>query len=128
MKKGKNHHRWKGDNASYSAIHQWLRNNYGEIAICEHCNTKGFIEYASKRKIYTHDISEWFQLCRKCHSKYDKISQNLLEFNKKATENRLKVILKLKHFLSQGVKKTYISKELGISLGHVYLLIKQEGL
>lgn len=34
------HGKWKGDKASYQAIHVWVRKNKPKPDLCEHCNQK----------------------------------------------------------------------------------------
>lgn len=76
--KGAAHWNWKGDSAGYKSIHEWLRVNHGTHATCEHCGEFGFIEYASKRKVFIRDIKEWLKLCRSCHKKFDGIITNII--------------------------------------------------
>jgi len=73
---GEKHWDWKGNNASYSAIHKWLVKNYG---IADHCDNKDCLKINSKRyeyalKIgfkYTHNRECYAQLCIPCHRSYD---------------------------------------------------------
>lgn len=75
VKYGKNNPSWKGDNAGYKAIHEWLRKNFGSANRCENKNcdktSKNFHWAKKKRKKYTHDRNAFIQLCVKCHKKYD---------------------------------------------------------
>ena len=64
---GKNHYLWKGDLASYSAIHMWLKNHYGKAATCENRKTQ-FLNFEcsvisfnyqlslKKKKKYNHSL------------------------------------------------------------------------
>lgn len=80
---------WKGDNASYFAIHIWMKNNYGKAYHCENitgkinkikCSKKSInFDWANISDKYHRDISDWHQLCRICHRKFDKI-KNLSDF------------------------------------------------
>lgn len=71
--KGANNKKWKGDDASYFAIHIWLKTNYGKALRCEHCTIPSRrYEWANIRGVYTHDRSEFMQLCTSCHQRYDK--------------------------------------------------------
>lgn len=73
--KGKNHPLWKGDNASYPAIHTWLISNFGKADCCENEDCFGIsknYEWALiKGKEYSHDRESFIKLCRSCHHKYD---------------------------------------------------------
>lgn len=128
MKSGEKHHNWKGNEAGYASVHEWLRNNHGTHAECENCGTFGFIEYANKRKIYIRDLNEWLKLCRSCHSKYDEIHRNLADFNAHAMARRKATTANIKTLLEEGCSKREIASRLNISYGHVFFLIKQGGL
>ena len=64
-----NHGQWKGDTASYCAIHNWVRRWYGTPKECSHCGTtkaKKF-EWANKSGKYKRDINDYARLCTSCH-------------------------------------------------------------
>jgi hypothetical protein len=72
---------WKGDEAGYSALHKWLKYNFGKAVKCENpeCSyprkskrgklmVKAFtFHWANKSGEYKRDISDWWQLCISCH-------------------------------------------------------------
>lgn len=63
---------WKGDSASYSAIHRWLRRHYGNPKKCAHCGkTDGRLGWANKDHKYKRNIEEYIGLCASCHKIYD---------------------------------------------------------
>lgn len=59
----------------YSAVHHWLRANYGPADRCEAQDCRGVntkFQWAKKRGVQYEKIRENFiRLCRSCHSKYD---------------------------------------------------------
>ena len=65
---------WKGDSASYFAIHIWIVKHWGKATKCDFCGKgKGWIDWANKSGEYSREKrSDWFQLCRPCHRAYDK--------------------------------------------------------
>lgn len=73
---GARHHNWKGDEASYIALHAWVQRKLGKPTICENCGKDGLsghrIHWANKSREYRRDIADWKRLCVSCHSKYDK--------------------------------------------------------
>lgn len=70
--KERDNQNWKGDNATYSAIHDWIRRKLGKANKCEQCGkTKGKIEWSNKNHLYKREISDWQQLCVSCHKIYD---------------------------------------------------------
>ena len=75
---GSNHSKWKGDDASYYAIHIWLKNNYGKANKCENpsCEKKSKrFEWALlKNKIHSHNRKNYWMLCKSCHTRYDEIN------------------------------------------------------
>lgn len=71
---GKNNLNWKGDNASYSAIHYWLYSHKGKPQICEHCgitSKETKLEWASKNHLCVRDVDNYMALCISCHRNYD---------------------------------------------------------
>lgn len=62
---------WKGDGASYVALHQWIRRKLGKPQICIHCGTAEKLQWANKSHKYFRAIEDWISLCRFCHRKYD---------------------------------------------------------
>lgn len=71
---GKNNGNWKSDN-EYFQVHSWMVREYGKANKCEsnECNQKSeFFEWALlKGKDYKKDRSNFWQLCKSCHRKYD---------------------------------------------------------
>ena len=67
---------WKGDNASYHAVHAWVARHRGTPKQCEHCGTTEDREYhwANKSQQYKRELSDWIRLCVPCHSQYDSIA------------------------------------------------------
>lgn len=64
---------WKGDKASYRAKHIWVQYNYGKATRCEADDTHDSSRYhwSNISGNYLRDISDWQQLCPKCHKAFD---------------------------------------------------------
>ncbi len=79
--KGNLHHNWKGEKVSYRALHNWIVNNFGKANHCEHCGKLDakVYDWANISGEYKRDISDYIQLCRKCHIKFDDSPQKHLE-------------------------------------------------
>lgn len=72
-KKGSNNHLWKDKDAGYITQHQWISRNYGNASRCTECgilNAKRYY-WANISGEYKRDISDYKELCRSCHGKYD---------------------------------------------------------
>lgn len=71
--RGRRHPCWKGDNATYSSIHSWIRDKKGKAGNykCVHCD-KQARDWANIDHIYSRDLDDYIPLCRKCHIKFDK--------------------------------------------------------
>ena len=65
------HGLWKGDDASYNAIHIWITNNFGKPILCEKCGNTKKIEWSKKDYKYKRERKDWQTLCRSCHRRYD---------------------------------------------------------
>ena len=77
-RKGQYATNWKGENAGYQAIHQWLNANYGKPTECEHEGKhKGKLCYAKiKGKRHAHNRKHYIQLCHRHHAIYDGFVDN----------------------------------------------------
>lgn len=77
---------WKGDNAGYYAIHEWLKVNFGKADCCENLdcvyprrNGSGSILVKPKRfewaylgkRGFSRNRKLYIKLCCSCHRKYD---------------------------------------------------------
>jgi len=68
-----NHPNWKGEKASYSAIHHWLRRKLGKPLKCSKCGKiKGLLQWANKSGFYKRDLNDYVALCAVCHNRLDK--------------------------------------------------------
>lgn len=92
-----NHERWctgkvkYRTNATYSAIHAWVRQRKPKPEFCVICGIKPPIDLANKSGQYLRDIDDYDYLCRSCHKIVDytpetraKISSALLEYNRRS--------------------------------------------
>ena len=78
---GKNHYLWDGEKGSYATKHIWISYHYGKANKCENrgkqflkfpcTNMVNIFEWANKSHQYKREISDFMQLCKSCHFKYD---------------------------------------------------------
>lgn len=74
-KVNKNASAWKGDLASYSAIHKWVTAKFGRPKLCVECNTSGKrMNWANISRKYKRVRNDWIELCAKCHKRFDLMS------------------------------------------------------
>lgn len=71
-----NNYLWKGDDAQYRTKHHWVVRRLGKATMCESCGLteipegkQRYFDWANISGEYKRDISDWQQLCRKCHGK-----------------------------------------------------------
>lgn len=64
---------WKGDQASYAAIHMWVRYHFGKPGHCENCGTteKRMYHWANISREYKRERTDWLRLCVPCHKSHD---------------------------------------------------------
>ena len=77
--KGKDHPNWKGDKASYSAIHKWVARNKPKPKYCSKCGKKGRLELANISGKYKREINDYKWLCIKCHRDMDKWFKKIMK-------------------------------------------------
>ena len=63
---------FKGTQKEYYKLHYWVRKNLGKAFWCTWCFSMVKIEWANISHQYKRNLEDWFQLCQKCHFKYDK--------------------------------------------------------
>lgn len=72
---------WKGDKVSYWGIHKWLVKQFGNANKCERkqCYKRNFIyQWALRKgKNYERKRENFIQLCKSCHSIYDRMIKNI---------------------------------------------------
>ena len=69
---GENHHFWVGDAVGYKGIHSWLTVHAEKQGVCEHCKRKTVTEWANVSGAYLRDVSDYIELCKKCHAAFDR--------------------------------------------------------
>lgn len=73
MRRGTDHPLFKGEAASYTTVHKWMRRNFPKTGRCEYCGrTDRVTQYASaSHSRYTLNRADWFELCVPCHRAVD---------------------------------------------------------
>jgi hypothetical protein len=71
--RGKRHGSWKGNEAKYSSIHDYIRVKKGRAGDqkCAFCGKKAR-DWANIDHKYSRDLDDYTALCRKCHINFDK--------------------------------------------------------
>lgn len=81
--RGANNHMWRGEKASYKALHLRIGNERGKPSGCEHCGTteegKSY-DWANLSGDYA-NTNDYVRLCRSCHRKMDKAIENITKAN-----------------------------------------------
>jgi len=62
---------WKGDEAKYNALHEWVRKHKPKPKLCEDCKKVPPLHLSNNDHKYKRDIDDFEWLCRKCHTKKD---------------------------------------------------------
>jgi hypothetical protein len=63
---------WRGDGASYRALHGWLNKHHPRCGKCESCGASGKTVYAlTHGREYSRSRDDYRELCQKCHMQYD---------------------------------------------------------
>ncbi len=89
---GENNTNWKGDNVGYFALHSWVLRKLGQARkyVCKQCGESKNLEWANISHLYRRDIKDWMVLCKKCHHRYDKVSEKLWETRRKNGTDKYK--------------------------------------
>lgn len=62
----------KGEQASYSAIHWWVRKRKPRPPVCEMCGEKRRMHWANIDFEYRRDLEDYVSLCSPCHGSFDR--------------------------------------------------------
>lgn len=76
---GEKHYEWRGDEASYSSKHKWMRKVLGKPGECSYCGKENIpgkdgrstIQWANIDHQYTREPADYIPLCYSCHALYD---------------------------------------------------------
>lgn len=70
---GAENSQWKGESATSTRVHDWLRRNYPKSGVCEECGKEGKTDYAFRHhpEKYTRNREDYRELCRPCHLAFD---------------------------------------------------------
>lgn len=73
---------------TYATVHKWVYKINGKATVCEKCRTKNAktYEWSNKSGLYKQDLKDWWQLCKRCHHKYDKVSEKVWITRRKRKE------------------------------------------
>lgn len=74
---GNHNPNWKGDGASYNAIHMWVRRNFAKTGVCEECGINGRTQWHNVDKTYRRIRGDWREVCRSRHCKIDGLVRNI---------------------------------------------------
>jgi hypothetical protein len=84
---------WKGESASYSSQHEWIRKNSIIPLFCQKCGKETKLDASNISGKYKREISDYEWLCRKCHLEKDGVSDK----ERMRKIQRLSVISKMKN-------------------------------
>jgi len=62
---------WRGDGASYVAIHHWVARHKDKPSFCEMCGEKEPYDLSNVSGEYKRDVNDYQWVCRKCHQVSD---------------------------------------------------------
>lgn len=63
---------WKGEQASYNAVHKWRQRNRPKTGNCQDCRTEARTVWANiSGECRRDDDSDWRELCYSCHQRMD---------------------------------------------------------
>jgi hypothetical protein len=75
--RGENSNSWRGDRATYAAMHYRVQARFGRPQLCEGCLTRdpaARFEWANLTGAYG-DVNDYIRLCKMCHIHFDNIPE-----------------------------------------------------
>jgi len=117
---------WKGEDAKYDAIHNWIRRHKPKPKLCENCKKSKRLQLANLSGKYLRDINDYKYLCSSCHSKFDGYNVKGYkgrDYKKSIGENNGRAKLKEKQVIEirkllekKELTKTAIAKKFNVSI------------
>lgn len=77
VKLGVNNPVWKGDDVSYGALHDWVKDHLPKTQLCQICKEVSPFDLSNISGLYSRDLADWQWLCRSCHMYLDGRIHNL---------------------------------------------------
>jgi len=68
---GEQHHRWKGEDVGYRALHIWLAKTKTKTGVCSRCHAQRYTEWANLTDRNSRDPDDYIELCKPCHMRQD---------------------------------------------------------
>lgn len=62
---------WKGDKATYSSLHCWVRDHLGKPKKCIDCGSEKRVQWSNENGLYLRDLKDWKERCPKCNRLHD---------------------------------------------------------
>jgi len=75
--RGTNNGNWR-ELVGYTQAHRWARKTIKKSGVCNHCYETKKTDLANISKQYYKEISDWIELCRACHIKFDRQPNRLM--------------------------------------------------
>lgn len=114
---------WKGNEASYSAVHIWRRHHRPKAGLCGKCGTAGKTHWANISGRYVRDEdSDWLELCPRCHRVED---GHIGEGHPQARLTEA-LVLQARVRYANGDSYRSIAAEYGVHMDTVYLAVKRK--
>lgn len=108
-RRGERHHDWRGEQAGYRTLHEWVCYRYPKTGVCEHCFDFTRTEYALKHgRRYSRDRKDYLELCHECHMQYD--------FGK-LSESEVDIVIAR---IAMRATKSALAREFGVSRNTIY--------
>lgn len=70
---------WHGQEASYEAVHMWIRRHWKKTGTCQLCHQNRRTQWANDGGCDREDRKSWLELCSACHKQYDVNPAGLLD-------------------------------------------------
>lgn len=68
--RGENHPMWRGNDAKYAAMHDWIEEQLGKPRQCDQCGTTNSsrFDWHNISTQYKRNVDDWTRLCTVCHA------------------------------------------------------------
>lgn len=68
---------YKKDRNAYVRLHNWINRKRQKSGVCEECRMESKTQWANISREYHKDLTDWVELCPKCHKAYDLLGKEL---------------------------------------------------
>lgn len=119
---------WKGEDVTYSELHNWVARHRGRPSLCEHCGTtEGLFDWANISGEYRRDLADFMRLCKSCHIRHDAAIRGE-RTGRRVNHAKLNadIVREVRRRHAAGERQAALAREYGVTPAAIGLVISRK--